>query len=158
MKTFQKTSNKSITNFNITMFFIGINAEIEKLSDDMHQVAENLVWKEIFAFPQWGPMGFWFFNGAPWATHAKLCLSLYQKPYKFFDFLSKVPNLAQIKIGSFQALCSRQLLIEFWTKKFAETQNFFQEKNLNNGNFNYTFVNIWMEIPSTESKFKFKWD
>jgi hypothetical protein len=43
LKTFQKTSNKSRTNFNITMFFIGINAEIEKLSDDMHLVAENLV-------------------------------------------------------------------------------------------------------------------
>jgi hypothetical protein len=27
----------------ILMFFIGINAEIEKLSDDMHLVAENLV-------------------------------------------------------------------------------------------------------------------
>ncbi len=58
------------------MFFIGINAEIEKLSDDMHLVAENLVWKEIFAIFPMGPHGapwdFDFFNGAPWATHAKL--------------------------------------------------------------------------------------
>jgi hypothetical protein len=41
-------SHESGTIFNfspisITMFIIGINAEIEKLSDDMHLVAENLV-------------------------------------------------------------------------------------------------------------------
>ncbi len=39
------------------MFFIGINAEIEKLSDDMHLVAENLVWKEIFSISPIGPHG-----------------------------------------------------------------------------------------------------
>jgi hypothetical protein len=43
LRTFQKTANKSRTDFNITKFFIGINAEIEKLSGDMHLVAENLV-------------------------------------------------------------------------------------------------------------------
>jgi hypothetical protein len=43
LKTFQKTSNKSRIDFNITKFFIGINAEIEELSGNMHLVAENLV-------------------------------------------------------------------------------------------------------------------
>jgi hypothetical protein len=36
LRTFQKTSNKSRSDFNITKMFIGINAEIEKFSGDMH--------------------------------------------------------------------------------------------------------------------------
>jgi hypothetical protein len=43
LRTFQKTSNKSRTDFNITRFFIGINAELKKLSGDMHLVTENLI-------------------------------------------------------------------------------------------------------------------
>jgi hypothetical protein len=43
LRTFQKTSNKSRTDSNIIKFFIGINAEIEKLSGDIHLIAENLV-------------------------------------------------------------------------------------------------------------------
>jgi hypothetical protein len=43
LRTFQKTSNKSRTDFNITKFFFGINAELQKLSGDMHLVSENLI-------------------------------------------------------------------------------------------------------------------
>jgi hypothetical protein len=46
---FQKTSNNSRNVFNVTKLFIGINAEIEKLSGDMHLVTEFLVWEAIFA-------------------------------------------------------------------------------------------------------------
>jgi hypothetical protein len=42
-RTFQKISNKSRTDFNITKFFHGINAELQKLSGDMHLVTENLI-------------------------------------------------------------------------------------------------------------------
>jgi hypothetical protein len=41
--TFQKTSNNLRNIFNVTKLFIGINAEIEKLSGDMHLVTEYLV-------------------------------------------------------------------------------------------------------------------
>ncbi len=43
LRTYQKTSNKSRTDCNITKFFIGINAELQKLSGDMHLVTENLI-------------------------------------------------------------------------------------------------------------------
>ncbi len=43
LRTFQKTSNKSRTDFNITKFFIGINAELQKFSGNRHLVTENLV-------------------------------------------------------------------------------------------------------------------
>jgi hypothetical protein len=41
--TFPKTSLNSRSVFNVTKLFIGINAEIEKLSGDMHLVTEHLV-------------------------------------------------------------------------------------------------------------------
>jgi hypothetical protein len=41
--TFQKTSNKPRSILKVTKLFIGINAEMEKLSDDMLLVAEHLV-------------------------------------------------------------------------------------------------------------------
>jgi hypothetical protein len=41
--TFQKTSRSSRKIFNVAKLFIGINAEIEKLSGDMHLVTEDLV-------------------------------------------------------------------------------------------------------------------
>ncbi len=43
LRTFQNTSNKSRTDFNITKIFIGINAELQKLSGDMHLVTEKLI-------------------------------------------------------------------------------------------------------------------
>jgi hypothetical protein len=41
--TFQKTSNNSRNVFNVTKLIIGINAEIEKLSGDIHLVTEYLI-------------------------------------------------------------------------------------------------------------------
>jgi hypothetical protein len=41
--TFQKTSNNSRNCLNITKLFIKTDAEIDKLSGDMHLVAEHLV-------------------------------------------------------------------------------------------------------------------
>jgi hypothetical protein len=41
--TFQKNPNKLRNVFNIAKLFIGISAEIEKLSSDMHLITEYLV-------------------------------------------------------------------------------------------------------------------
>jgi hypothetical protein len=43
LETFQKTSNNSRNVFNVIMLFIGINAEIEKLTGNMHLATEYLV-------------------------------------------------------------------------------------------------------------------
>jgi hypothetical protein len=43
LRIYQKTSNISRNVFNVGKLFIGINAEIDKLSDDMLLVAEHLV-------------------------------------------------------------------------------------------------------------------
>jgi hypothetical protein len=43
LRIYQKTSNISRSVFNVRKLFIRINAEIDKLSGDMHLVAEHLV-------------------------------------------------------------------------------------------------------------------
>jgi hypothetical protein len=43
LRIYQKTSRISRSVFNVTKRFIGINAEIDKLSSDMLLVAEHLV-------------------------------------------------------------------------------------------------------------------
>jgi hypothetical protein len=60
LRIFQKTSNNSRNRLYIVKLFIRINAEIAKLSGDMHLFAEHSAFEEIFAIY---PMGT---HGIPW--------------------------------------------------------------------------------------------
>jgi hypothetical protein len=59
---FQKTSNNSRSVFNVTKLFIGINAEIMKLSADMLLVTIRFL-KRYLKITQWVSKGYPCFNG-----------------------------------------------------------------------------------------------
>jgi hypothetical protein len=102
LRIYQKTVNNSRSVFNVGKLFIGINAEIDKLSGDMLLVAEHLVSEEIFAIYLMGTHGRPMQRSDKWSDSSIEALRK-MGILSLQGFISKIPHFPRFpKIPIFQ--------------------------------------------------------